>query len=119
LPFALVDLLRPPTTEAARATAPETAPVALLATLRTTRRATEGFFSADDLLAAARFAGFVAALVVVMGFTLFGAALPNVFLESFERAETADPAPDFAWVALLFLGAAFLAVVAMGPLLMS
>lgn len=105
-------VLPPPTIDAAIATAPETAPVAVLATLRMARLVAERFFAAADPVDAGVFAGFDAALAAC-GFTFFGAALPNDFFASFERAAVAGPASDLAWVALLFLGAAFLAVVAM------
>jgi hypothetical protein len=87
------------------ATAPVTAPVAVLATFRTTRLAIDGF--ADALFAG--LAG-LALDFAVAGFTVFGAALPNVFLAAFDGAAAA---PAFDRVALLLAGAAFFGLVAM------
>jgi hypothetical protein len=91
------------------ATAPVTAPVAVLATFRTTRLAIDGF--ADALLA-----GLVLDFAVA-GFTVFGAALPNVFLAAFDGAAVAAPVFDRA--ALLFAGAAFFGLVAMALFLLA
>src|SRR5688500_11835015 len=111
LAFAVLSPL--PTTEAATATAPVTAPVAVLVTLRMTRLAIDG-------LADALFAGFadLAFDFAAAGFTVFGAALPNAFLASFDRAATV-PAPVFDCVAFPFAGAAFFALVAIALFLLA
>jgi len=76
-----------------------------------TRRVTEGFLAAADLVDVFDAAGLAVARDAVSGFTRLGAALPNGFFVSFERAEVAGFVPAFAW--MLFLVVAFLAVVAM------
>jgi hypothetical protein len=84
----------------------------VLATLRMTRRVTDGFFAAADLVDVFAAAGLAVARDAVSGFTRFGAAFPKGFFVSFERAEAVGFAAAFAWVALLLV-VAFLAVVAM------
>jgi hypothetical protein len=106
--FALVALSFLPMTEAAMATAPVTAPVAVLATLRITRFATDGF----SVVLFADLADFGPDFAVA-GFTVFGAALPNVFLASLDLAAVAGAAPALVCAAFAFLGAAFFGLVAM------
>jgi lysylphosphatidylglycerol synthetase-like protein (DUF2156 family) len=119
--FALEGLPFLPMTEAASATAPVTAPVAVFATLRTTRLVTDGFALAVRVVA-----GLAVALRVAVGLAaafrvaaVFGAVLADVFLVPFDRAAAAGPAPVFDCVALLFLGAAFFALVAMALFLLA
>ncbi|WP_214470214.1 hypothetical protein [Mesorhizobium sp. dw_380] len=90
--------------EAALRAVATTAPAATFATFRT----------APGLLGAGLRAGFAAA-----GATFLGAALPKAALVSFERSETAGPAPALACVALAafgFAAAGFLALVAIGKI---
>ena len=76
------------------------------------------------------FAGFCAALLAgfavlelvfaAAGFTVFGAALPNVFFPaSLDFAAVAVAAPLFDGAAFVFLGAAFFALVAMALFLLA
>ena len=84
------------------ATAPVTAPVAVLATLRITRFATDGF----SVVLFVDLAG-LGPDFAVAGFTVFGAALPNVFLASLDLAAVAaGAAPALVCAAFALLGAA-------------
>ncbi|MDX8546188.1 hypothetical protein RFM41_20730 [Mesorhizobium sp. VK25A] len=87
-----------------------TAPVATLATVRIG----PDFFAAGQVAGLWGFALLAATLWAAPGVTLFGAALPKAGLASFV---VAGPAPGLAcavldWLALAFLGAVFLLLVA-------
>jgi len=110
LPLAFLGLSLLPTTEAAAATAPDTAPVAVSATFRIIRRAMEGCSTAD-------FTGFAVlladALAATVGFTDLGADLPKAFLPSLEAVA------DFAGAALVFADVVFFAFVAITLILLA
>ena len=93
-----------------------TAPVAVRVTLRMTRLATDGFSAA--LLAGFAVLGLV--FLAAAGFTVFGAALPNVFFPaSLDFAAVVVAAPLLDGAAFVFLGAAFFALVAMALFLLA